>query len=227
MSKTLIELTNISKSFNGKSAIKDISLEIYENEVFGIIGANGAGKTTTLNLLLNLIKPTSGFIRFSNIKNRDMSGYLDSTGLDPSITVYDNLRLICFIKSVNFQFEINQVSTELGINELLNLKFGSLSFGQKQKVLIASSLIGNPKIIILDEPTNGLDPMSIVNIREIILRRKNASNTIIIASHMLTEMEKICDRVAIFVSGNLKELGELKDINHKYGDLEKALISFQ
>lgn len=221
----LIRFQNITKKYKSLVAISNISFEIYPSEIFGIVGPNGSGKTTTLSILLDLINPSAGCVIFNkSINKNDIGAYLEHTGFIPDLSVKENFKICCLIKGENNYNNFYSIIERLGLKEKENTPFRSLSLGEKQRLSIATTIVGNPKVIILDEPTNGLDPKGIIDIREMILELKEQGKTIILASHLLSEMQIVCDRVAVYNKGMLISLDTKLALSQKYGNLENAFI---
>jgi ABC-2 type transport system ATP-binding protein len=208
-----------------KVAVKGLNLSIEQGEVFGFLGPNGAGKTTTMNVLLGFVQPTSGSAKIyglevSDIRSRQTLGYL------PELTYYYKFltgrELLRFYAKL---FEIARAEAEKRIDNLLSLvemtdaadkPIRTYSKGMQQRVGLAQALINDPKLLVLDEPTSGLDPIGRMKVRSIIQRLKNEGKTVFFSSHELGEVETVCDRVAIFYRGELKELGSVSDLLSDY-----------
>jgi ABC-2 type transport system ATP-binding protein len=225
---TLIKLENISKTYKNVIAADNISLEIKKGQVFGIIGPNGAGKTTTLSIILGLVKHSSGSINILGYSDPEQArkfigATLETIGFYSEFSAYKNLKLSALARNSDFS-RINKILELVGLSERKFDTPDKYSFGMKQRLAIAQALIGNREIIILDEPTNGLDPRGIIEIRELILNLKQEGRTVIIASHLLNEMEKICTDVAIFNKGKVVWNGKLSDVLSQYQTLENAFM---
>lgn len=222
-----IELKNISKSYDLKKAVKDVSFSINEGELFGLLGVNGAGKTTIIKMLSCLIKPTSGeaYIFGRNIVTEP--GYAkevinvspQETAIAPKLTVYENLEFIARIYGFNKEESkkrIVEIVEELGLEEVIRQKASTLSGGWQRRLSIAMGLITNPKILFLDEPTLGLD---VIARRELwnVIKNLKGKMTIILTTHYLEEAEAMCDRIGVMSKGELKAIGtvcELKKIGN-------------
>lgn len=222
----MLEVKSIAKSFKNTQALDDISFSIAKGDVFGIIGPNGSGKTTTLSIVLNLLTADSGSVLWSErFDVKKIGAYLESTGFDPKLTVWNNLKLSAIIKNVYSKTDLENALTLVGLLEKKNEVFKNLSLGMKQRLAIATTFLGHPELIILDEPTNGLDPLGIIEVRNLILDLNKKGKTIIIASHILTEMEKLCNRVAIYNKGKIVAVERVDSLLKQYGSLENAFLS--
>lgn len=215
---SLLEITNLSKRFKNFEAVKSISLSIKKGQVFGLLGPNGSGKTTTLAMLLGVLKPTSGtFSWFNNgqdASNRIRIGsLLETPNFFPYLNAYDNLRIVATIKEVSEpEKRILSVLERVDLVERGKRSFNTYSLGMKQRLAVASALLSDPEVLVLDEPTNGLDPMGIADMRELILSIAKEGKTIIFASHILDEVEKICTHVGILKDGKLLTQGSMEAI---------------
>lgn len=229
----ILEVNNISKSFSGKEIINNINFTIYEKEIVGLIGPNGAGKTTLIKTILGLYKPNNGNVKIcgydtkkdlekalsktgSIIENPDM--YLDISGLK-------NLKVTALINNIKDKDYINKMVKFVDLEENINIKVKKYSLGMKQRLSLANALIKKPKLLILDEPTNGLDPIGIKKLREILRKISEENNMgILISSHILSEVENLCDRVIIIDKGNIiKDLG-IEEVKYKNINLEDLFI---
>ncbi|WP_377892166.1 ABC transporter ATP-binding protein [Alkalihalobacillus sp. R86527] len=206
---TAVELKNLSKYYKKSCGIEDVSLTIQEGEIFGFIGPNGAGKSTTIRTLLNLLQPTGGSATIfgkdivSNSKEiKKMVGYLPS-----EVHYYDDMRAIdLLLYSAKFHHyknteRIHELAEKLQLD--LNKKIEDLSFGNRKKVGIIQAILHEPKLLILDEPTGGLDPLMQNTFFELISKEREKGATIFFSSHILSEVQKMCDRVAIIKDGKL------------------------
>lgn len=232
-----IELKNISKNYEIIKAVKNISFDIEDGELFGLLGVNGAGKTTIIKMLSCLIKPTSGdaFVYGKSVIN-DSSSVKEiinvspqETAIAPKLTVYENLEFISRIYGLSKEKtkeSIIKIIEDLSLEEVINQKAGTLSGGWQRRLSIAMGLITNPRVLFLDEPTLGLD---VIARRELwnIIKNLKGKMTIILTTHYLEEAEAICDRIGIMVKGNLKAIGnilELKKIGNS-DNFEEAFIN--
>ncbi len=218
----MIKFENVSKKYGENKSVKNSSFEIYENEIVGLIGPNGAGKSTTMKLMLSLAEPTTGNITISGFKADEMPkelkkhiGYLPETPpLYDDMTVYEYLYFVCQLKSIKkdeVTDEIVRVMDCLNISDMRGRLIKNLSKGYKQRVGFAGAIVGSPKILILDEPTVGLDPKQIIDIRNLILELSK-DMSIVISSHILWEISEICTRLIIMKNGEIVADGKKEDI---------------
>ena len=222
-----IKVRNLNKSINGKRILKDISFDIYEGEIVGLVGKNGAGKSTLLKVMTGLYSIDSGEIYYYNYslkkdfeKAMSIVGTLiESPDLYKNLSGDDNLNIFkSMFKNVD-ESTIEEIVNIVEIEKFLGRKFKTYSLGMKERLGIASSLLNSPKILILDEPTNGLDPIGVKKIFDIIKKMKDT--TIIISSHMLNEIESICDKI-IFIND-----GQIVDVKQSKSDSKKKNIMFE
>ncbi len=218
----MIKISNISYSYGKHQALSDVSITIEKNSIFGIVGPNGAGKSTLIKLLLSILHIQDGNI---DVVNGNKYGVvMEDLGMFPGFSARKNLQIVATIKNSSYD-EIDIVLQKVGLQDSANKKVKQLSFGMKQRLSIASALLGSPNVLILDEPTNGLDPIAIIQLRELINNIAKENITIIIASHILTEIEKICSDVAIMNKGKIIHSNTLDNIRNKYNSLENAFIN--
>ncbi|MBF0468822.1 MAG: ABC transporter ATP-binding protein [Desulfamplus sp.] len=221
-----IKIKNLRKSFGtgwGKrvAVLKDLSLEIKENEIFGYLGANGAGKTTTFKLILGLIHPDQGEVSFwgrpaSDFKSRSLLGYLPENPYFYSyLTAGESLDFYASLFDIDAKTKkerIDELLGLVGLEHARDLQLRKFSRGMLQRVGIAQALINDPKLLILDEPMSGLDPMGRKNMRDIILKCREQGKTIIFSTHIISDVETVCDRASILVKGELKQIIDIEDI---------------
>lgn len=221
--KAVIKTTKLTKRYGKDIGIEDVDLEVHEGEVFGFIGPNGAGKSTTIRTLLGLIKPTSGKavifgkdITLHGPKIREEIGYLPS-----EVFYYDNMRVKDLLEySASFygkpkkqmQARMHELADLLNLD--LNKKIDDLSYGNKKKVGIVQGLLHSPKLIILDEPTGGLDPLMQQTFFDLLRAENKRGATILFSSHILSEVQKLCDRIAIIKDGRIVKIESMKDLQH-------------
>ncbi|HIP32113.1 MAG TPA: ATP-binding cassette domain-containing protein [Crocinitomicaceae bacterium] len=218
MSTTILQVNGLSKSYKDVKALDNLSLDVKQGTVFGLLGPNGSGKTTTLGILLGVINQKSGnyswFDNGDKTENRRKIGaLLETPNFYPYLSAVKNLEIVTKIKNIdNPLSQIESVLKEVNLFERKDSKFRTFSLGMKQRLAIASALLGSPEVLVLDEPTNGLDPQGIAEIRELIQKIANDNRTIIIASHILDEIEKVCTHVAILKFGKLIKQGTIGEI---------------
>lgn len=208
----VIKTDKLSKNFGNLHAVNSISLSVGKGEIYGFLGLNGAGKTTTIRMLLGMIKPTSGaaylngkLINAGETELWKNVGYLVELPYSyPDLTVKENLEIIRRLRGIDDTNAVSAVMRKLQLNKYADRKAGKLSQGNRQRLGIAKALIHNPEILILDEPSNGLDPAGIVEIRELLLDLAlNKGATVFISSHILSEVSKIASRIGIIHEGML------------------------
>lgn len=214
--ETVLSIKNISKRFGHIQAVDNLSLEVEKGNVYGILGPNGSGKTTTLGIILDIINANSGDYYWfgkppSKESRKRIGSLLESPAFYPYLSAVRNLKIICDIKGLPYNL-IDKILEKVGLAERRNSKYNTYSFGMKQRLAIAAALLGDPEVLILDEPTNGLDPQGIAEIRELILRIASESKTIILASHMLDEVQKTCSHVAILKRGRILFTGDVNEV---------------
>ena len=212
----ILSISGLTKFYGKIHAVDGLSAEVEKGQVFGILGPNGSGKTTTLSILLDLVRPTGGTFKWfgsppSKESRKRIGSVIESPNFFPYLNATRNLKIIAEIKDMKYQ-DHERVLKIAGLFERRKDKFRTYSFGMKQRLAVASALLGNPEVLILDEPTNGLDPMGIAQIREIILDVAKQGITIIIASHLLDEVQKICSHVAVLNKGKMLFSGKVSDV---------------
>ncbi len=213
---TVLELKGITKYYGKIHALNNVSLSIPEGCVFGILGPNGSGKTTMLGIVMDVLKATSGTFEFFGKSataelRKDIGTLLETPNFYQYLSGERNLKIAAEIKGKGQQ-DIDTVLKKVNLFERRTSKFSSYSLGMKQRLAIASALLGNPSVLVFDEPTNGLDPVGIAEIRELIKRLAGEGKTIIMASHLLDEVEKVCTHVAILKRGNLLTAGPVDEV---------------
>ena len=221
----ILQLKNLTKKFGRVTAVNNLSFTIEKGNVYGILGPNGSGKSTTLGMVLNVVNKTSGeFVWFTNQLSthqalKKVGAIIERPNFYPYMTAKQNLELVCKIKEVPLS-NIEEKLKIVGLLERQNDKFNTFSLGMKQRLAIASAILNNPEVLILDEPTNGLDPEGIHQIREIIQHISKKGTTILLASHLLDEVEKVCTHVVILRKGNMLYSGSVSEMNSNYGFFE-------
>ena len=210
-----IEIKNLTKVYGKNRGIQDINISVKEGEIYGFIGPNGAGKSTTIKTLLNFIYPTSGeALIFGMDSVKESEKIKEYIGYVPSeVRYYDDVKVKDIIKyAQSFYPKSNKEYVDRICNELeldMNKKMGELSLGNKKKVAIAQSLINNPKLLILDEPTNRLDPLMQKKLFNILIEEKEKGNTVFLSSHNLVEVQNLCDRVCVIKEGKTVDIIEI------------------
>ena len=212
----VLTVQNLSKNYGQIRALINVSFSVPAGSVFGILGPNGSGKTTLLGIVMNILKATSGTVLFSGqMPGADMRKRIGTLLETPNFYHYlsaeRNLDIAAEIKQKG-RTEIGDVLQAVNLYERRSSKFSTYSLGMKQRLAIASALLGSPDILIFDEPTNGLDPVGIAEIRELILQLAAQGKTIIMASHLLDEVEKVCTHVAILKKGDLITAGAVNEV---------------
>lgn len=212
----ILTIENLNKKYGHIHAVNNLSLEINRGEVFGILGPNGSGKTTTLGIILSVINADSGkFSWFGKANSKEdrkrIGSILEQPVFYPYLSAVRNLRIIADIKGVGHS-EIERVLQVVELTERKDSRFRTYSYGMKQRLAIASALLGHPEVLIFDEPTNGLDPKGIAEIRELIIHIAKQGITIILASHLLDEVQKTCSHVAVLKKGIKLFSGRVSDV---------------
>lgn len=215
--ETVLKVNQLTKHFGKLRAVNEINLEVGNGQVFGMLGPNGSGKTTTLGMLMGVINPTSGdftwFGQHATHESRKKIGaVLEHPIFYPYLTGQKNLELTAMIKGATLD-HIDKVLELVELSDRRNDKYKTYSLGMKQRLAIASALLNDPTVLILDEPTNGLDPMGIAEIRELIKRIAADGKTIILASHLLDEVQKVCSHFAVLKKGNMVYSGPVEDVS--------------
>lgn len=219
-----VSFNNVTKEFKNKAVLKGVSFNIEAGDIYGLIGENGAGKTTLLKLIVNLLKPTSGNIKVlgKEIKKdsydylRNIGALIDEPAFYKKLTLYENFKVHSEYLGFYDEEKLESVLKRVGLHNKKDRKIKELSFGEKQRLAIAYALITEPELLILDEPTNGLDPIAIVELREILLKLNREFNTtIIISSHAINELETLVNKVMFLKNGEIVEDGLLEEIKEK------------
>jgi ABC-2 type transport system ATP-binding protein len=223
--ETILKIDNLYKNYGRIQALKNISFEIKKGSVYGILGPNGSGKSTTLGIVLNVINKSSGNYSWfgGTIETHEalkkVGAIIERPNFYPYMTAYENLKLVCKIKNVDYS-KIEEKLNLVGLNDRKNSKFSTFSLGMKQRLAIASALLNEPEILILDEPTNGLDPQGIHQIRDIIIQIAAKGTTILLASHLLDEVEKVCTHVVVLRKGEILYSGLVDGMSANEGFFE-------
>lgn len=212
----VLKIKNLTKKYGNFVAVNNLSLTINSGEIFGILGPNGSGKTTTMGMLLGVINQTSGSFAwfdkpdFENCR-KEIGSILEHPIFYPDLSAYANLEISAMIKGCD-KSRIDVVLKRVGLFSRKDSKFKTYSLGMKQRLALAGALLADPEILVLDEPTNGLDPQGINQMRELILSIAQEGKTIIISSHLLDEIQKMCTHVAILKKGQLIKTGSIDEI---------------
>lgn len=214
---SILTISDLKKSYGSVQALKGVSFEVPEGAVFGILGPNGSGKTTLLSIILDVLNADNGtYSWFGKPASPELRKHIGSLLETPNFYHYlsavNNLKITNSISSRGDAAGIDAVLQKVKLYERRNSRFSSYSLGMKQRLAIAAALLGDPKILVLDEPTNGLDPVGIMEIRELIIELSKKGHTIIMASHLLDEVEKVCTHVAILKTGILITSGSVEDV---------------
>ena len=245
----MIEVQNLTKTFNGKTVLKNVSFEVKEGEIFGYLGPNGAGKTTTLRIILGLLNPTSGnaFVMGQNLglgENEALRNkvgvLLEDDGVYDRLSAYENLDYYAQLYGLSDRIErkrrIKELLDYVGLSDRINDKVGRFSKGMRRKLALARAIVHEPEVLFLDEPSSGLDPEAQIMVRDLILQLSEEMGvTIFLNSHDLDEVQRICTKIAILQSGEIKAHDTVKNLREKMGkprveitlsdskDAEKAL----
>jgi len=223
--ESILTINNLTKKFGYLTAVKDLSFTINKGNVYGILGPNGSGKSTTLGIVLNVVNKTEGDFHWfdGNTSTHDalkkVGAIIERPNFYPYMTAAQNLKLVCKIKGVDYSKIVEKLEI-VGLLERKDSKFRTYSLGMKQRLAIASALLNEPEILILDEPTNGLDPQGIHQIREIIKEIAAKGTTILLASHLLDEVEKVCSHVVVLRKGVKLYSGRVDEMISSHGFFE-------
>lgn len=208
-----LEITKLHKTYGRVTALDQLDLTVMPGSVFGLLGPNGSGKTTTLGMVLDVTVPTSGSFRWfgeepHHDQRKRIGAILEKPNFYPTFSGHKNLQLVCRIKGIGEE-RIAPVIEQVGLMGREHDSFKTYSLGMKQRLAIASALLADPEVLILDEPTNGLDPQGIAEIRQLITDIAQEGKTIILASHLLDEVQKVCTHFAVLRSGKLVHVGDV------------------
>lgn len=225
MEKTLLQLDQLSKHYGKLKAVDQLSISIKKGNIYGLLGPNGSGKSTTLGMILNVINPTSGSFQWyegthtTHQALKKIGAIIERPNFYPYMTALQNLTLICKIKQCSTE-NIQEKLELVGLWDRRHSKFKTYSLGMKQRLAIAAALVNNPELLILDEPTNGLDPEGIHQIRKLIFKIAEGGTTILLASHLLDEVEKVCNQVIVLKNGVKFYQGPVDAISQTFGFFE-------
>ena len=231
--KVVLETKKLSKKFGNKEILKSIDMTIYEGDIVGLIGPNGAGKSTFIKTVLNLYKETEGEVSICGINvDEDFESALSNVGcviespdLYPHLSGIKNLKIVALMNNIKDDEYIEKIIKMFKLNTRINDKVKKYSLGMKQRLGIACALIKKPKLLILDEPTNGLDPLGIKELREIVKNISEERNvTVLISSHILSELENICDRIFVIDNGYIIDEIDVEDMKSHEMSLEQEYL---
>ncbi len=213
---TVLSTQQLTKHFGPIKAVNQLNLNVEKGSVYGILGPNGSGKTTTLGMVLGVINSTSGNYRWFDKDNNDdnrkrIGALLEQPNFYPYLSGEENLKVVAKIKGVD-EVHINKALSSVNLSERKKSEARTYSLGMKQRLALASALLGDPEVLVLDEPTNGLDPQGIAEVRDFIRREASGGRTILLASHILDEVEKVCTHVSVIKKGNLLAEGSVQNI---------------
>lgn len=223
--ETILTINNLDKKFGKVHAVNNVTFDIKKGNVYGILGPNGSGKSTTLGIILNVVNETSGNYSWfgGNMETHDalkkVGAIIERPNFYPYMSAYENLKIVCQIKGASLK-KIDEKLELVGLLDRKDSKFKTFSLGMKQRLAIASALLNNPEILILDEPTNGLDPQGIRQIRDIIRHIASLGTTILLASHLLDEVEKVCTHVVVLRKGVVLYTGTVNGMISNEGFFE-------
>ena len=220
MAANVVETTGLTKHFGEVRAVQDLSLQVPKGTVFGLLGPNGAGKTTIIGTLLGLIRPTAGAIRLFGTEIdgstdravRRIGAIMETPAFYPYLSGRDNLRYFQGIAGGDDRQEIDHLLDLVGLADRAAARFNTYSLGMKHRLGLAYALLGDPELLLLDEPTNGLDPSGMAEVRQLLRELGDGDRTVVLASHLLNEVEQVCDRVAILSTGRVIAEGEVSDL---------------
>lgn len=227
----ILSIDGLSKNYGSVRALDKLSITIHKGDVYGVLGPNGSGKTTTLGIVLGVTNPTSGsyswFEKGSGPALRKKIGaMLDKPNFYPHLNGFQNLGLVADIKDIKAP-KIHEKLEIAGIAKDANRKFMTYSTGMKQRLALAATLLGEPEVLVLDEPTNGLDPQGIADVRELILKIAAEGTTVIMASHLLDEVQKVCSHVAVIKSGKKLYEGHVQSLVTEDNGIEISTDNFE
>ncbi|MFV0164188.1 ATP-binding cassette domain-containing protein [Empedobacter falsenii] len=222
----VLEITQLTKKFGSFTAVNDVTFSVEKGNVYGLLGPNGSGKSTTLGMILNVINPTAGSWKWfgkepDNDSLKKIGAIIESPKFYPYLSAQKNLEIVADIKEANYA-KIDEKLELVGLLSRKKDKFQQYSLGMKQRLAIAAALLNDPEVLILDEPTNGLDPQGIIQIRELIIKIAHQGTTIILASHLLDEVEKVCSHVVVLNQGKMLYAGSVDQMNSSFGSIEVA-----
>jgi sodium transport system ATP-binding protein len=219
----MIHVQHMSKKFDNLVAVQDLSFEVADGSITGLLGANGAGKTTTLRMIAGVLTPDAGVIRVGNVSPQEdvevaraqLGALLDHTGIYPRLTARENLIYFARLRGlrgVELEDRVAQTIDDLGMQEIADRRTGGFSQGQHMKVALGRALIHRPTHLLLDEPTNGLDVPAVRTLRELLRRFRESGTCILFSSHVLGEVEALCDRIVVIADGSVVGQGTRQEL---------------
>ncbi len=222
--QNILSINGLSKNYGSVRALIDLNINVKKGDVYGILGPNGSGKTTTLGIILGVTNPSSGYYSWFEKGNdyqlrKKIGAMLDKPNFYPHLNGHQNLKLVADIKDIK-EPSIQEKLELAGIAKDANRKFATYSTGMKQRLALAATLLGNPQVLVLDEPTNGLDPQGIADVRELILKIAKEGVTVIMASHLLDEVQKVCSHVTVIKYGKKLYEGHVQSLISTEGRIE-------
>ena len=216
---TILEIKNLTKKFGNITAVDELSVKIEQGSIFGVLGPNGSGKSTTLSIILGIVNATSGTFKWFNesdgeLVNKRIGAIIEQPNFYPYLSAIKNLQIVAEIRDLtgNFETEFERVLKKVHLWERRNHSFSTYSYGMKRRLALAATLLGDPEVLVLDEPTNGLDPEGFALVREVILNEAKNGKSVILASHILDEVEKVCTDVLILKKGQLVTCGTVVEV---------------
>nr|WGD93567.1 lantibiotic protection ABC transporter ATP-binding protein [Bacillus subtilis] len=229
MSTVLLETKSLTKKFGKETAVSDVSLTVQKNSIYGLLGPNGAGKSTTLKILTGILRKTSGEVFFDGHKWKrsdlqNIGSLIEAPPLYDNLTAFENVKVHATLLGLS-EDRINSVLKTVDMQDAGKKRAGQFSMGMRRRLGIAIALLNHPKLLILDEPTNGLDPIGIQELRDLIRSFPQEGITVILSSHILSEVEQIADHIGIIIGGHLGYQGEINktdDLEHLFMEVVKA-----
>jgi ABC-2 type transport system ATP-binding protein len=231
LKKSILKIRNLTKSYGSLKAVNALNLEIREGEVFGILGPNGSGKTTTLGMVLDVLKADQGSYSWfgqkpSATQRKRIGAILEEPLFYPYLHAVANLKIVADLKRLPYSY-IDDALKLVGLYDRRKDMFKTYSYGMRQRLALAAAMLGNPDVLILDEPTNGLDPQGIADIRHLITKISKEGITIILASHLLDEVQKVCTHVAVLNKGTLLNSGSVEAVLSEKRTVEMAATDLE
>ncbi len=233
MPENVLRLSHLSKRFKGVKAVENLTLEVQVGECFGFLGPNGAGKTTTISMILGLLRPTGGRVEVfgrpvtpeDTTPLREVGALVGAPGFYPYLSGRANLRLLARLYPTVNEARIAAVLGQVGLEAAADRKAKTYSTGMKQRLGLAAALLHRPRLLILDEPTSGLDPVGMAEMRTLLRELTADGVTVFLSSHLLHEVEQVCDRVAVLHRGQLLAQGPVANLLHGHQDLEAFFMA--